>query len=764
MNKFTKFTLFIFVFFAGYFSVLSQNRKLPLIQVLGIIEQKFEVNFSYVDNDISNITILYKNENNLKAALNLLQEQTQLSFNKLNNAFITISKVKKSDKNFKLQKLEEVVISKYLTTGIYKNNTGSISIKPKQFGILPGLIEPDVLQTIKSLPGVLSVDETISNINIRGGTHDQNLLLYDGIKMYQSGHFFGLISAFNPYLTKNVSVYKNGTSAKYGDGVSSVIDMKLSDSLSKKSNGGFGINLINVDGFASLPINKKTEIQIAARRSVTDLVNTATYNQYFDRVFQDSDLTNEDDASISKNEKFYFYDLSLKFLYDISKKDKLRFNFLNIYNALNYEEEAVISSINEASESELKQKSLASGLSYQRDWNNKISTTAQLYYSGYEIDATNFDILNNQRLIQENKVIDAGLKLEIDYSLNKNINLNAGFQFSEVGISNLEDVNNPSFKSTIKRVIRNYAGYAEGSYLSKNKSTLIKFGIRDNYFKKFNMHIVEPRLHISQQFLNHFRVELSGEYKSQSTSQIIDLQKDFLGIEKRRWVLANNTTIPIIKSKQVSLGVSYNKNKLLISAEGYIKEVKGITTRSQGFQNQFQFVNAIGSYKVKGIDFLINKQLNNRLSTWLSYSYSINQYTFKTLNNGEDFPNNVDIKHVFNFASTYTLKDFKMGLGINWHSGRPLTIPVNNNPIFDSRINFQAPNNNRVDNYLRADFSATYQFKLYNKKAIIGASIWNLLNRKNTINSYYILNKETVSKVENKSLGLTPNISFRVNF
>ncbi|WP_055435735.1 TonB-dependent receptor plug domain-containing protein [Lacinutrix algicola] len=759
-----KFTLFLFVFFVGYFSVFSQNKRQALVDVLDLIEKQFNINFSYADKDISDILIIYKKEDNLKAILNSLEKQTQLRFNKLNNEFITISKLKDRENHFKFQKLEEVVISNYLTSGIYKNNTGSITIKPKEFGILPGLIEPDVLQTIKSLPGVLSADETISNINIRGGTHDQNLLLYDGIKMYQSGHFFGLISVFNPYLTKNVSVYKNGTSAKYGDGVSSVIDMQLSDSLSQKSKGGLGINLINVDGFTSLPLSEKTELQVAARRSVTDLINTPTYNAYFKRVFQDSDLTNKDDASISKNEDFYFYDLSLKFLYDISKKDKLRFNFINIYNALNYEEQSIMNSINESSKSELKQKSLASGLSYQHNWNNKLSTYAQLYYSNYDLDATNYDILNNQRLIQENKVIDAGFKLETNYSLSKYINLNTGFQFSEIGISNLEDVNNPLFRRYIKRVIRSYASYIETNYLSKNKSTLLKLGVRDNYYKKFNIHIVEPRLHISQQFLEHFRVEISGEYKSQSTSQTIDLQKDFLGIEKRRWVLANNTTIPIIKSKQVSLGVTYNKNKLLISAEGYIKKVDGITTRSQGFLNQYQFINAIGSYQVKGVDFLINKQFNNIFSTWLSYSYSSNLYTFSTLNKGKEFPNNVDINHVINFASAYTLKDLKIGLGLNWHSGKPYTIPLKNKPIFDNGINYQSPNSSRLNNYLRVDFSTTYQFKLNNNKAIIGASIWNIINKKNTLDSYYLMNNETVSKVENTSLGFTPNISFRLNF
>ncbi|WP_052503422.1 TonB-dependent siderophore receptor [Lacinutrix sp. Hel_I_90] len=764
MNKSPKFTLILVVFFVGYLTVFSQNEKQPLAKVLGLIEQEFKVSFSYVDSDINSISAIYNNENSLDAVLKSLEKQTPLVFNKLNNEFITITRLEKVISAFSLQKLEEVVISNYLTSGIYKNNTGNITIKPSQFGILPGLIEPDVLQTIQALPGVLSVDESVSNINIRGGTHDQNLLLYEGIKMYQSGHFFGLISAFNPYLTKNVSVYKNGTSAKYGDGVSGVIDMQLSNELRQDFKGGLGINLINADGFAVFPLSKKTELQVAARRSLTDFANTPTYDAYFQRVFQDSDLTNENDASTSKNENFYFYDTSVKFLYDISKKDKLRLNFLTIYNALNYEEQATKNTVNEASESELKQKSLASGLTYERYWNRKLTTTAQLYYSNYDLDGTNYDILNDQRLIQENKVLDGGLKLEASYHLNNGINLNTGFQFTEVGISNLEDVNNPLFRSFIKRVIRTYSGYAEANYLSKDKSTLIKLGVRDNYFRKFNTHRIEPRLHISQQFLEVFRAELSGELKSQTTSQIIDLQNDFLGIEKRRWVLANNSTIPIIKSKQVSFGLTYNQNKFLISAEGYSKEVDGITTRSQGFQNNYQFLNAIGSYHVKGVDFLINKQFNTIFNTWLSYSYSSNQYTFNTLNNGRTFPNTADVRHVVNFASTCTLKHLKLALGVNWHSGKPFTIPDNDNPIIDNSINYQAPNGNRLADYLRADFSTTYQFKLGENQATVGLSLWNILNKKNTTNTYYNITGDTLTKIDNKSLGFTPNLSFRVSF
>jgi hypothetical protein len=83
-------------------------------------------------------------------------------------------------------------------------------------------VAPDILQ-YSSTPGVESTNESIANINVRGGTNDQNLMLWDNIKNV-SFHFFRLISAYNN-VTRKVIVSKWYTSAAYSDGVSSTINM-----------------------------------------------------------------------------------------------------------------------------------------------------------------------------------------------------------------------------------------------------------------------------------------------------------------------------------------------------------------------------------------------------------------------------------------------------------------------------------------------------------------------------------------------------------
>ncbi|MEY2629468.1 MAG: hypothetical protein RLZZ469_363, partial [Bacteroidota bacterium] len=154
-----------------------------------------------------------------------------------------------------LQNLDEVITHRYLTTGISKKNDGTIVIKPKKFGLLPGLIEPDVLQTMQQIPGIISIDETISNINVRGGTHDQNLFLWNGIRMFQTGHFFGLISAFNPSLAQNITISKNGSSAFFGESVSSLIDISSQNSNTENTNASLSSNMISAEFYTKVKIS-----------------------------------------------------------------------------------------------------------------------------------------------------------------------------------------------------------------------------------------------------------------------------------------------------------------------------------------------------------------------------------------------------------------------------------------------------------------------------------------------------------------------------
>ena len=515
--------------------------------------------------------------------------------------------------------LKEVMVRNYIATGINQQLNGSFVLNRAKLGLLPGLTEPDILQTLQALPGIQSINETVSNINVRGGTNDQNLVLWDGIKMYQTGHFFGLISAFNPYLTDDVVLIKNGTTAALNDGVSSIIEINSENKLTKNFTGGAGMNMINADIFLKIPVTKKLSLQLSGRRSIADWLATPVFNNYFERTFGDTEviqlLSTASDTTFNSNENFYFYDIAADLLYDISPKDKLRIHFLNINNELDYQENLVSASDTASRNSSLTQKSLAGSVHYQRLWNDKLRTSAQLYVSSYDLQAVNFDIANNQQLIQENEVLDTGIKLDALWRINNSWDLNSGYQFQEIGIGNLEEINNPQFRRYIKRVIRTHVVFSEANFLSVDKRSNIRFGVRVNYHPKFDRFLVEPRLAFNQKLSDYWSVEVLDEFKSQTATQIIDLQNDFLGVEKRRWVLADEMDIPIVQSKQASVGINFNKNQLLLGLAGFYKNVTGITSLSQAFQNQYQYTRTTGEYNIIGVEVLLNKQFD-KASIW----------------------------------------------------------------------------------------------------------------------------------------------------
>lgn len=749
------------------FSQVQQGKQ-PLAQILLKLEKHYDVKFSFETKTIEGISILpLYPELSLKQAINQLQLITKLNFKILSERFIAITPKEISEIQNTIQELEEVVVTNYLTKGISKTNNGTIEADSKAFQILPGLIEPDVLQIVQNLPGIISVDERISNINVRGGTNDQNLILYEGIRMYQTGHFFGLISAFNPYLSENITISKNGTSAKFGNAVSSTIAIKNSEDLDQKFNASLGANLLSVDGFAKIPLSKKIELQLAARRSFTDILVSKTYDAYFDRIFRDSELnTTNNNTQLALDERFLFYDFNAKFLYNIDKSSKLRINVINTYNNLDYSQVYTTSDNNfQDTKSELSQLSFGTSVNYSKLLKDGTNLSAQVYYSNYDLDAKNNDITNNQFLEQENKVEDYGLRFDVSKVLSPSLKINLGYQFNEVAVTNSEDVTNPNFTSVTKEIIRAHAVFGEVIRYSKSRNTYLRLGARINYFGKLQELIIEPRFAFNQKISDYFRLEILGEIKSQSITQVIDLQQDFLGIEKRRWQLANDTNIPLIKSQQISAGLSYNQNNLLVSIESYYKNVSNITAQSQAFQNQFQFTNDIGSYTVTGIDFLINKRVND-FSTWLSYTFSKNDYHFENLNNGSAFPNTLDLKHVANASLTYNLDNFKVGIGINWHSGRPYSTPSTLQDNSNSVIEYEQPNGSRLPDYFRTDISAIYNFKLSKGvKADVGASVWNIFNQTNIINRYYSLDSDdSITEINNRSLKFTPNLSFRINF
>ncbi len=692
-------------------------------------------------------------------------ESRQFSACELFSAQNNCKEIVLSTKN---EELNQVLINVYLTPGLQKYLDGSTVLNTKKFGILPGLIEPDILQSVQALPGVESTNERIANINVRGGTNDQNLVLWDNIKMYHSGHFFGLISPYNPNLTNKVIVSKNGTSAEYSDGVSSTINMYTKDLLSNTFSGGAGINSISADAFLEIPITKKLELHVSGRRSITDLFKSPTYTKYFDRSFQDTEINSDSDQHDTSSD-FYFYDYTAKLLFDLNEKHQFRANVIGINNALDYRERRINTNQTQSKTSNLSQKNMGYGGNWKAQWNSKLSSNFITYFSRYNIDAIDYRIETDQRLTEANEVLETGAKINTNYKKNDNLNLLFGYQFNETGMLNQTTVSAPFYSSTKKDVLLNHALFSEVEYNKNN--TYLRVGLRLNYFQKFERFLVEPRINIRQKLSDQFALKLEEEFKNQSTTQIVDFEDDFLGVEKRRWVLVTDKDIPIATSKQGSFGVEFNKNKLNIEATSFYKIVDGITASNQGFYNSFQYETANGSYTAKGLEFLANKTAR-QYSVWVSYTFSKNDYTFDTFT-PSTFPNNADIRHSVSLGFNYDiLKNLKIAVGGIWRNGQPYTKPIEGNETIqngnNTMVNYDSPNGENLDDFMRLDASLHYNFKLSESiKASLTAGVMNISNQDNDINRYYKVNpndQNDAIQVDNKSLGLTPNISFRVNF
>ena len=740
----------------------SATKNIPLKDVLSVIEQRYEVTFSYRSSDVLQVTVEDSIlPSTLIETLSILESQTDLTFTNLGNGYITITKTPLQIAE--INTLKSVYLFDVLAKGISQSKDGSFIINYKAFDILPGLIEPDVLKTAQALPGIESVDETVTNLSIRAGTHDQNLILWDGIKLYQSGHFFGLISAFNANLTEKTTIYKNGTPSQYTDGVSGTFAIQTSEQVNDSLHAGLGVNLVNADAFVDIPIGKSSSAQIALRSSINDVFETPTYTSYFDKAFEDTEITNSPENIDITNDNFTFQDASLRWLWNLSDKDLIKANALFVTNNLSFRENSIVAGIPESRESGSNQENLGGGLDYRRQWSERFMSNIHLSGTSYTLKATNADILNNQRLIQTNEVLETNLKLHTSYTINPQFSIENGYQFIETGITNSQDVDNPLFQRTIKDVLRSHAVYSQITYNSKNFKSLVKLGARATYLAKFKKFIAEPRLTLSHKLSKRLTFNLQAELKHQTATQVIEFQNDFLGVENRRWILSDNDSIPIVQSKQVSTGLSYKNKGWLLSGDFFLKNVDGITSQSQGFQNQFRRSNVNGSYDAFGFETLVYRKWK-KLNLWLTYCYTNSDYTFENLT-PQKFPNNFELRHSLTIGSSYKLKDWHFSAGLNYRSGKPITRATSVSPN-DGSIQFSEPNASYLEDYFRFDVSSSYTFKISNRlKGHAGVSLWNILSTNNTINQYYqVSDSGQLLDIRQKSLGFTPNVSFRVSF
>ncbi|GLU42900.1 TonB-dependent receptor [Muricauda sp. NBRC 101325] len=680
--------------------------------------------------------------------------------------------------NPKYKELEEVVVTSYITTGIDRNSNGSLTLSQKPLGPIPGLTTPDILQSIQMIPGVSSLDESAAGVQIHGGTPDQNLVLFDHIRVFNTGYLYGMISRFNPYATEKATIFKTATSANYGDRVSGVIDISTEDKAVTKITGGLGLDGLSGDGFFKMPLSKKSSLSVFARRSFSDVYKSPTYEAYAKKIFRNTgtitdsngnplNVTTDDDYTYKTSDNdFRFYDLNAKYIYQPNAKDKISVSALMTRNRTLF---------SFTSQGESKKDSLTTGnggvsVNWTHQTSPKQTDEITTYFSSYDSYYLNEEIEEGaleETNIRGNKISDFGLDLKSDRFLNNGDRFTFGYQLSntnlEVDLSSyspMDPENNISFpvhESNFKNVL-----FGEYSFIKQN-SGFLKLGLRTVHYGSLAKVYLEPRLSMELPIFKFMRLRAGLERRNQPISQLIEFNQTELRLENNIWRLSDDVNYPLLQSNQASAGLLFDHKGWTLDAEAFYKLLNGLTTYSQGF-NVPQPILTEGKSRIFGMDVLIKKRWNN-YRFWAGYALNDVNFTFEDIQE-DSFPGNNDITHSFNLSHSLHLGNFQFSMGWQYRTGRPTT-PINSYDEDTRRVIFGDLNSYRLPSFHRLDASAVYEMTFKkDSKMQIGFSALNLYNRIVPLSIIYrtSLDNDGIlldQVIHRHSLGLTPNLTLR---
>ncbi|MGC1471201.1 MAG: TonB-dependent receptor [Psychroserpens sp.] len=732
-----------------------------LKQALEQIEVVYNVRFSYNDNAISSQTLtLEGKKRSIQELLNAIELQTSLRFEMLSNRYIIIN----SNVNaFNVQTLDNIIVNRYLTNGISKYKDGSFAINPKSLGILPGLTEPDVLESIQVLPGVVSPNETATGFLVRGGKMDQNRLIWDGINMYHKGHLFGMISPFNPNATKHVDFVNKGSHSRYGERASSVINMSTNRIIEEETKAQIGVNGISVDAFIDTPIvTNKLGIQASLRSSYTDVYQSYTFNRLADKVFETTKIENGDNP----NNMFSFMDYNLTLNYKHNDNNHFFASLIAIDNNLDYVVEN--ENANESYKDQMSIKNTGYGLGWDKIWTERLTQHTAAYFSNYDL---NYNFITSEGEVQtsnfekRNVIFDSGISTEFKQTINNENRLSFGYQYvlKDVGYAFLNTSDLSFILDEDKSVVQSHSLY--GQYEYENLKVFdLSFGLRATYFDELSAFRLEPRLMLHKPLFKNVVLQVSAEIKNQIISEIDETILSDLSLENRLWRLANGNEFPIINSKQVSAGFIYATNGWTLDVDNYYKKLNHITALSLGFLNPINSQFNIGEQYTYGVDILLEKRFNG-FNSWVSYAFNTSESRYQNLNNDAYFTSRSNVRHAFSAALSYKISNVQMAVSWRWQTGKPFT----QSTIGDDGLEFNdGINTKRLPNYHRLDVSSTYNFKFSKDSKLrgkIGLSIRNVYNQDNVISREYRGNNDLNSDIETMerfSIGFTPNVLFRI--
>lgn len=675
----------------------------------------------------------------------------------------------------KLNELEEVVVNAYTPIN-QQVIMGKTTVPIKTIKALPSFAgEPDLMKSISFLPGISTGKEGYSNIYVRGGDRGQNLILLDGIKLYNTNHVGGFLSLLNSDVLKHVDVYKGGFPSRYGGRASSVIDIYTKDGNSKELKGKFNIGLLNSGFMVESPLTKKMSCFFAARSSYYDLYTIPArreYNQtgigeYFGYTF--FDVNGKINWNISQNNKIalsfftgHDYQKSVEAVnYSAQKKNAI--DKLNIHN----------SGISVSQNLILSQKIFWKNSLAFSSYNNKItSVTEYNEYGSTRVESTStFSEIND---------ITLQSRLEI-YPDNTN-SIKAGVEISRydftpgIQSSYFENENAQSIIDTTIGFNTSLNAY-EGSLYIEDELSFGSF-VRANLGLRGTSYVCKDTTYFRLEPRISLRLLLSDKFSFKANYTILNqynhvLVNNYMGFEKEIWLAATKELIPQ-KAEQTSVGFFYSNElkRLDVSIEGFYKtmcnllEYRSPVNVSGNLDNIENIVAKSGKGKSYGIEFQLKKDFD-KFSTNLNYTLAWNYRQFNELNNGKWFPFIYDKRYDLSLVSIWQISEkYSFISNFSLSSGMPCTLPIGfskTDDYFRNYYIFSGINNRRLPLYHRFDIALVKKGKT--RKGNIkqfSINIFNVYARQNPVYIYYDNN---TGKVYQKSLfSIVPTIGYSVQF
>ena len=680
------------------------------------------------------------------------------------------------------KELEEVIIyAEGKNSMVNDINVGKSNMSIETINGLPAMLgEPDVIRGIQLLPGISSVGEGASGVNVRGGNVGQNMILQDDALIFNSSHLFGFYSIFNPDIVKNVSIYKGTFPANYGGRVSSIIDVQLKEGNRKKLSGSGGIGFISSKLTIEGPYNNNKGSFIIGGRIANP--------NWIIRKINNIQLSNSSAG---------FKDLTGKIVQDLGKKNKL------IYSIYQSSDEFQL-----ASDTTYNWTTSTHTLKWKRLINEKYFLNTVIGRGNYNAKIS--DITGDNKFDLNTGINYNLAKIELNISPNIFHNIDVGLNLINFNIlpGKFEaDANNLFFNSFYPDRMNTIVG---SGYISDefqvNSKLDIKYGLRfSKYFqlgtgKSFNFLENSPRIleNITDTtFYN--KGEVMSSYQgfeprfqlNYKINQNNSLKFGFTRAYQYLHLLSNSTSVTPIdfwtvssnfikpqKSNQYSFGFF---NSLKETFEFSLELYYNIVQNTYDFKNgQKVLLNpAIETAIVQGkavnygSELLIRKN-KGKLSGWLGYTYARSTrqiegfYEDEIINDGKFFPSNFDKPHEVSLVTNYSFtRRIKMAFNFVYNTGRPISVPIakysqQNVPIISA---FSERNQFRIPDYHRLDFSITIDKSHKLKKKISGNwtfSIYNLYSRNN---AYSIIFSKTGEPIKFSVIGTAlPSISYNFKF